>query len=154
MMVSALAVLFCLGGCKGIKQISVSSFEIVSIAPRGMNEIDALVKVGINNPTVAFEVTDLSGTVFVKDSPCLTLTSDQLIVYAKSDRVYSIPVHGTLEKEFNPFQLLQLFNNQMNLDDVTLNVKAKAALRGGAGKVIDLKGIPLSRFIKDKENVQ
>ena len=135
-------------GCNDIKQIKVTSFEVVSITPKGLNEIDALVKVGFHNPAMAFELTDAVGIAKVKGMPCLQVGADQLIVAGKCDKTYSIPVHGELAQGFNPFQLLQLLSNQMGADDLTLDVSAKVALRGGIGKKIDLKDIPLSKFMK------
>jgi len=153
-LVSALALLLCLGSCNRAEDVRVTLFEVVSITPKGMSGMDALVKVGFHNPGVAFEITDAVGAAYLKDDPCLVLTTDQIVVSARCDTVYSVPVHGRLADGFNPLQLLQLLDNQLNIDDITLSVKAKIALRGGLGKVIDLKNIPLSRLMNKKESKQ
>ena len=143
-----LTVVLAFSGCNDIKQIKVTSFEVVSITPKGFNGIDALVKVGFHNPAMAFELADAVGTAKVKGVPCLEIGADRFVVDGKCDKTYSIHVHGELAQGFDPFQLLQLLNNQMGADDLTLDVSAKAVLRGGIGKKIDLKDIPLSKFMK------
>ena len=135
------------GGCSGVRGISVTSCEIVSVIPQGLTSLEALIKVGIHNPSMAFEVIDLKGVAKMKGQPALILSADQIIVAAKSDKVYRIPLEGEMAEGFNPFQLLQLINNQADLKDVTIDVTGKVALRGGVGKKIDLKDIPLNNLI-------
>lgn len=138
-----------LTGCKGhgVKDIEVTSFKIVSIVPKGVSGITALVEVGIHNPMVGFEVTDVHATAKVKDAEALVLTADQLMVPGHTDKVYSIPVKGSIVEGFNPLQLLKIFSNDLNMSDVTVTVKAKVALRGGVGKNIEIKDIPISNFV-------
>ena len=140
---------------KGIKDIKVNSFEVVSLTPKGLRDIDALIKVNVHNPSVSFELTDIAGLLKLKGKDVLTLTTDQLIVAGKTDKVYTIPVHGTIAEDFNPFQLLDIFNanggeQKLNLDDVTLDLSLRPALRGGLGKIVDVKDIKLSKLLEKK----
>ena len=149
-LIPVLAVLcLLLAGCKGAsyKDIKVTSARIVSIVPEGLSDLSALIEVGIHNPTVAFEVSDLSGLARYRGQDALTATADQLIVAGRTDKVYLIPVKGRIADGFNPFQLLRLISGEADFDDVTFTVTGRVALRGGIGKNIELKDIPLSSLL-------
>ena len=130
-----------------MKDITVTSCELVSVMPQGLSSLEALIKIGIYNPSVSFEVSDLKGVAKVKGQPAIILTADQLIVTSGSDKVYRVPLYGEIAEGFNPFQLLQLLDNQIDFQDVTIDVTGKVALRGGVGKKLDIKDIPLSKLI-------
>lgn len=142
-----------LGGCKGksYKDIKVTSVRLVSIVPEGLADLTALIEVGVHNPTVAFEVTDLEGIARFQGEDALSVSADQLIVSGNSDKVYSIPLKGHISKGFNPFQLLKLLGKDASYDDITLSVKGKIALRGGLGKNIELKDVPLGSLLNKQE---
>ena len=55
-----------LSGCSGlskVKDIKVTSCGLESYSLKGLRSIDAVLAVGIDNPTFAFKVMDVSGTV-------------------------------------------------------------------------------------------
>lgn len=145
LIISALLMCGCSG--HGIKDIKVTSVKIVSVSPRGLNGLDALLELGIHNPAMSFEVTDVTGVAKMDGQECLVVTADQLIVSGKTDKVYSVPLKGSLSEGFNPFQLLNIVGGSMDMSKITVSVKAKVALRGGIGKNIELKDIPLSSLI-------
>ncbi|NLZ19017.1 MAG: hypothetical protein GXY24_01930 [Bacteroidales bacterium] len=144
-----LALTLVLAGCQGrsLKDIKVTSARIVSIVPEGLTDLSALVEVGIHNPSVAFEVTDLIGLARFEGKDALSVTADQLIVAGHSDQLYQIPLKGHIEEGFNPFRLLRLLGSESSLDDVTVSFKGRVALRGGIGKNIEMEDIPLSTLI-------
>ena len=137
-----------LSGCaQRFKEVKPTSFEIVSVSPRGLTSIDAVVDVGVHNPAGQFTVSDISCTVRYKGDPCIDISADPVTVARRSDEVYRIPLTGTLAKGSNPFQLLELLGNQGNMEAVTLDVSARAALRGGIGKEIEYQDVPLQRLL-------
>ena len=142
-----------LAGCKGksVKDITVTSVRIVSIVPEGLSDLSALVEVGIHNPALPFEVTDLKGMARYQGQDALALSADQLIVAGHTDKVYSIPLKGHIAEGFNPFQLLKLVSRESDYSDVTFTVTGRVALRGGIGKNIELKDIPLSSLLKQAD---
>ena len=139
-----------LAGCKGrsIKDIKVNSARIVSVTPEGLSGLTALVEVDLHNPTVAFELMDITGVARYKGQDALKVTADQLIVAGHTDKVYRIPVQGEIVEGFNPLLLVRLISTEGTLDDITISIKGKVALRGGIGKNIELKNIPLSTLMK------
>lgn len=143
------ACLLLFSSCSGsMKDFNMTSFELVSVTPKGFSEIDMLVKIGVHNPTVGFEVTDLQGTIKVKGQEAMVLDADQLMVAGRCDKVYSVPVHGALCPGYNPFQLLNFLNNSHTIKDVTVDVNVRIAMRGGVGKKLEYKDIPIANYLK------
>lgn len=118
------------------------------MSPSGLSELNAIVRVGIHNPAAGFELTDFRGTVKIKGQEALVLDADQLIVSGKTDKTYNVPVHGSISPGFNPFQLLNFLNSSASVDDVTLDVSARVAMRGGIGKKLEYKDIKVSDYIR------
>ncbi len=137
-----------LSGCsKTYKDIKVTSFEVISITPKGLNQVDALVDVGIYNPIVGFEVTDVLGVLKMDGEPCVNINTDQLTISGKTEKVYRIPLHGELEPGFNPLSLLKVAQT-LDFSGFTADVNGKVSLRGGIGKTIALKGLKLGELEK------
>ena len=149
LLVLALLVAGCKG--KGIKDIKVNSARIVSVTPFGLNGLTALVEIDLHNPTVGFELTDITGLARFKGQEALHVTADQLIVSGHKDKIYRIPVQGEIAEGFNPLQLVRLVADEDAFDDLTISVKGKVALRGGLGKKIEIKDIPLSSLMKKSD---
>ena len=142
--------LLLLCGCsKTYKDIKVTSFEVISITPRGLNQVDALVDVGIYNPIVGFEVADVLGVLKMDGTPCVDITSDQLMISGKSEKIYRIPLHGELEPGFNPLSLLRVVQT-MDFSAFTADISGKVSIRGGLGKNIEMKDLKLGELATKK----
>jgi hypothetical protein len=138
-----------LAGCKGksVEDIRITSVRLISITPEGFSGVTALVEVGIHNPTVGFVVTDLRGLAKFQGQDALSVRADQLMVSGHSDALYRIPLQGSIEDGFNPLRLLRLVAQDASYEDVTFDVRARVALRGGLGKNIEILDIPLSELL-------
>lgn len=128
---------------KGVKDIALTSFRLLSVSPQGLNGVTLLVEVGVDNPTVGFEITDVNAVLKLDTAPALLLTADQLMVEGHSQKNYTIPLKGQIADGFNPFQLLRLISDDSVMSRLTADVSARAALRGGLGKNIEIKDIKL-----------
>lgn len=136
-----------LTGCSNsFKDIKVTSFDIVSITPRGLSELAATVEVGINNPTIPFTVRDILGTIKLDGNPCLDITADQVLVDGNREKIYSVPLRARLCEGFNPFSLLTMLQNQ-DLSRFTVDISAKVELRSGIGKTFELKDISMDKLV-------
>lgn len=128
-----IAVMLILAGCgKTYRDISLSSLEFVSITPRGESSGDALLRVGLNNPISAFELTDISAILKIEGVACVEFSTDQLMIAAKCDKIYTIPVSVDIPEGANIFELLNVLKSG-NESDISLEVSARPALRGGLG---------------------
>ncbi len=143
-------VLVLLSSCGGsVKDVELTSFRLVSVAPQGLSGITALIEAGIRNPGIGFEVTALHATIRMDGAEALYLDADQLMVEGHSDRTYDIPLKGSIAEGFNPFQLLRLLGSEADLSRLTVSVKARLALRGGIGKTVEINDVPLEE-LKDR----
>ena len=143
------ATLLVLSGCQGrrLQDIKVTSARIVSIVPQGLTELSAVVEVEIHNPSVALEISDIIGTARFGDMDILSVSADRLVIDARTDRTYQVPLKGHIEEGFNPLRLLRLLGDEASLDDIKVSYKARVSLRGGIGKDIEMEEIPLSTLL-------
>lgn len=143
------ATLLVLSGCQGrrLQDIKVTSARIVSIVPQGLTELNAVVEVGIHNPSVALEISDIIGTAHFGEMEILSVSADRLVIDARTDRTYQVPLKGHIEEGFNPLRLLRLLGDEASLDDIKVSYKARVSLRGGIGKDIEMEEIPLSTLL-------
>lgn len=140
-----------LTGCsKSFKDIKVTSFNVLSITPRGLTELIATVEVGVDNPILAFTVKDIHGGIRMDGNPCIEITSDYVMIDGSCEKTYTIPVRAKLSEEFNPFQLLTMLQNR-DLSRFTVDVNAKVLLRSGIGKTFELKDIPMDKLISGND---
>ena len=137
-----------LAGCGGsVNDIEVTTFNIISVTPRGATELYATIELGIRNPIMAFTLQDMEGTIKMDGQPCIRFTADQLMVDGKSDKVYVIPVKGKLMDEFNPWQLLSVLKDN-DFSKMTVDASARVSLKPGVGKNIAFKDMSLEKLLK------
>ena len=137
----------CLCSCsKSFQEIKVTSCALESLSPRGLSSIDAVVNVGVDNPTVQVNLTNLKATVKMDGIPCLHVTADDVSLAPKTEQVYTLILHGTLDESFNPLQLLGLLT-EPDFDIMTLDVSFRGALRNGIGKDFEYTDILLKDLL-------
>lgn len=136
-----------LSGCsEGVKDISVTSFELKSLSPRGLHGLDAVVALGLHNPVMAFRIEDLQGYIKLKGAPVLFLSADDVLVDRKCDKVYEIPVNASLADGASLLTLLEVIADK-NIDNYTVGVTLKIALKNGVGPTLAFDDIPLGKLI-------
>lgn len=145
-----------LAGCKdrGFQDITVTSVRLVSIIPEGLTGVSAELEVGIHNPTLAFRVEDLTGAAKFQGQEALLLSAEPLDVAARCDSLYLIPLRGRVNGDFNPLRLLRLLGGEADLDDISFDIRARASLRSGLGKNIEMLDIPLSSLLRGPQDIQ
>lgn len=141
--VLAFAALF-LTSCASYKDIKVTSVEVVSLSPNGLKEVDALIRVGIDNPIISFAVKDVEGILRDGDTPVAYFITDQLTVDGKTTKVYDIPVKGRLSEDSNIMKLLEIATRR-DFSSLKADVQARVSLRNGIGKTININDIPIAK---------
>jgi len=137
-----------LSGCSGlskVKDIKVTSCGLESYSLKGLRSIDAVLAVGIDNPTFAFKVTDVSGVVKYNGEDFATYTADTVSVDKKCSKVYDLPCSATLNDGVSLMRLMQIVKKG-SLEGFTTDVTATVRLRSGAGKTLRLKNIDLEKM--------
>lgn len=137
-----------LSGCSGlskVKDIKVTSCGLESYSLKGLRSVDAVLAVGIDNPTFAFKVMDVSGTVKYNGEDFATYTADTVSVEKKCSKVYDLPCSATLSDGVSLKQLMQIAKKG-NLEGFTTDVTATVKLKSGAGKTFKFKNIDLNEL--------
>ena len=138
-----------LSSCAGsFKDIRMTSYDIVSITPKGLSSVDAVIDLGIDNPAMGFTLTDIKGVARLNNEPCLLISADDMKIEGRSEKEYRLLVHGVLGENFNPFQLLTLLKNT-DLSQIKVDASARAELGYGIGKTIEIKDKGLDKLLKD-----
>lgn len=137
-----------LSGCSGlskVKDIKVTSCGLESYSLKGLRSVDAVLAVGIDNPTFAFKVMDVSGTVKYNGEDFATYTADTVSVEKKCSKVYDLPCSATLSDGVSLKQLMQIAKKG-SLEGFTTDVTATVKLKSGAGKTFKFKNIDLNEL--------
>lgn len=137
-----------LSGCSGlskVKDIKVTSCGLESYSLKGLRSVDAVLAVGIDNPTFAFKVMDVSGTVKYNGEDFATYTADTVSVEKKCSKVYDLPCSATLSDGVSLKQLMQIAKKG-SLEGFTTDVTATVKLKSGAGKTFKFRNIDLNEL--------
>ncbi|MGN1216248.1 MAG: hypothetical protein ACI4TJ_08380 [Candidatus Cryptobacteroides sp.] len=148
-----LAVGLCGCGASKIKDIRVTSFGIESYSLHGLRSLEAVLALGIDNPSMEFSVTDLSGIVRYNGEDFATYTADSVRVAARCASVYDLRCTATLSDGVTLKQLLSLAG-QRSLDGVTTDLEARVMLKNGVGKKIRLKNLDIGKMVGKQEKQQ
>lgn len=137
-----------LSGCSGlskVKDIKVTSCGLESYSLKGLRSIDAVLAVGIDNPTFAFKVMDVSGTVKYNGEDFATYTADTISVDKKCSKVYDLPCTATLSDGVSLKRMMQIVKKG-SLEGFTTDVTATVKLKSGAGTTLRFKDIGLNKM--------
>ena len=138
---------FCLASCtKSFQDIKVTSCKLVSVSPRGLSAFDAVVEVGVDNPAKQITLSKAYAKLKMDGEPCLHLTADDVTLAARSEQVYSVTLHGTMDGSFNPFSLLSLLEHP-EMETLSIDVSFRGALKSGLGKDFEYTDIPLKDLL-------
>jgi hypothetical protein len=143
----ALAACVALAGCgvSKVKDIKMTSCGLESYSLKGLRGIDAVLAVGIDNPTFAFKIMDVSGVVKYNGEDFATYTADSLCVDKKCVKVYELPCTATLNDGVSLSRLLQIAKKG-SLEGFTTDVDATVKLKSGAGATLHFKDIDLKEM--------
>lgn len=139
--------LLCCSCTSGFKDIRVTSCDVKSLNPVGLAKMQAVIEIGIHNPARELHLTDLEGVAKFQGNPCLTLTTPDIVIEGKTDKVYSVTITGKISKDFDLLQILAIARDTPKLNDITLDINARASLGGAAGRKIAFNDIPLMDII-------
>lgn len=135
-----------LTSCGKVGEISITSAGIESITPRGLKGFDAVVLLGIHNPTMEFTVSSVEGNVLHGGSEFATFSADTITVARKSDRVYSLPCSLTLTDRLAVVRLLPSLTSG-DMEGITANVTARLRLRSGLRLRLKFKNLDIQEMV-------
>lgn len=136
-----------LGGCKKVKDIRVTSFELESVAPQGLTGLNAEFAVGISNPAMQVKLEDVEAVLKRSGKVLGRMTVDPFVIEARTDAEYRLKGYLRLGEDANLRDLLQLLDASV-LDQYTVDVTANARHKSGVAAPIAVNDIPLKKLLE------
>lgn len=139
--------LLAVSGCAvtKIRDIRLTSVGVKYIVPTSSRSLDAVLLLGIDNPSISFTAQDVSGVVKQYGRELGKFTAGQLPVQAKSVQVYELPCTVALSEKVSLLDLLAIAAHR-SMEGLTADVKLRVSLKGGKGTVLTFNGIDLAQF--------
>ena len=153
MLVVLSAMLLALGGCKKIKEISVTSVKVEAIAPQGLQGINVFLAVGIDNPAMQISLENIHGALKHSGKVLGRVSMDPFTVQARSAEIYHLRGLVTLGEEATLRDLMMLMD-AARLNECMVDVSLKARLKNGVAAPINVKDIPLKKLLDSTGNEQ
>lgn len=134
-------------GCNAakIKDLKVTSVGVKYLVPTSSRSMDAVLLLGLDNPSVDFTVDDVRGVVRYYDREMVHFTAGELPVQARSIQVYELPCTALLAEKVSLLDLLAIAAKR-SLDGMTADVKLHVKLKNGAGTTLSFNNLDLSSF--------
>ena len=125
-LVAALALCSC--GVSKVRDMSLTSVGIMYIVPTSARSMDAKLKLGINNPAMAFAVQEVTGTVRYNDKELAHFMTGPMQLEGKTEQVYELPCTITLAEGASLLDIL-IVASKGNLKGLKADVDIYAALK-------------------------
>lgn len=132
-------------GCAKFKQIRPVSANLESITPMGMKSIEAVIAVEIDNPAAQVSLSKIEGVVYYSGKVFGRVAVDPFILNARSLEKYHLRAALTLDGGVSLMDLMPLLKGNV-IDGLTIDLNAKASLKGGASKKFELQNVPLAEL--------
>ena len=145
--IALVAAVLAVSGCSvaKIKDLKVTSVGVKYLVPTSSRSMDAVLLLGLDNPSITFTVDDIRGVVKYYDREMVHFTAGELPVQGKSVQVYELPCTVVLADKVSLLDLLAIAAKR-SLDGMTADVKLHVKLRNGAGTTLTFNGLDLSSF--------
>ena len=139
--------LLAVSGCAvtKIRDIRLTNVGVKYIVPTSSRSLDAVLLLGIDNPSISFTAQDVSGVVKQYGRELGKFSAGQLPVQAKSVQVYELPCTVALSEKVSLLDLLAIAAHR-SMEGLTADVKLRVSLKGGKGTVLTFNGIDLAQF--------
>ena len=141
-------VIMSLVSCNKIREIRPTSFELVSVSPKGFYSADVDFKLGIHNPALQIGFSDIFAEVVLNGKVIGNVSVAPFVMEAKSDKKYDMNALVALNKGFSIINLLPMMKDPESLKNAYVNVKVKATLKNGLSKELKWNEIPVEKLMK------
>lgn len=144
---AVLAALFAIVACGSVKDIAVTSCDIVSIAPNGLKSVDVVLALGIHNPTIAFSLSDVEGVLYNDTHELATFGGGPLDVAKKSDDVHELSCYASLTDQVSLFEVLNLVRTR-DFNGYKIDVSGVVTLANGIKKTLRFKEMDVNELME------
>ena len=132
-------------GVAKIRELRVTSVGVKYLVPTSSRSMDAVLLLGLDNPSINFTVQDVKGVVKQYGREWVHFTAGELPVQARSAQVYELPCTALLAEKISLLDLLALAAKR-SMEGMTVDVKLYVKLKSGAGTTLSFNDIDLSQI--------
>ena len=147
--VSVMAI--CLTGCGRVKDITVTSVKLESIAPQGLKGVNVYLAVGIDNPAFQIGLEDIHGALKHSGKVLGRMTMDPMVLQRRSAEIYHVKAFVSLGEDARLRDLLML-TDMAKLNECTIDVSATPRLKSGLGAPLTIKDISVKELLENDDN--
>ncbi len=134
--------------CNKIREIRPTSFELVSVSPKGFYSADVDFKLGIHNPALQIGFSDIFAEVVLNGKVIGNVSVAPFVMEAKSDKVYDMNALLALNKGTSVLNLIPLLKNPDAMKNAHINLRVRATLKNGISKELVWNEVPVEKLIK------
>ena len=124
----------------------MTSCDLVSLVPRGLSAFDAVLDLAVDNPAPQVTLSEMEAVVKMDQAPCMYLEAEDVTISPRTELIYRVTFHGSLDEHFNPFTLLALLQ-QPDMAMLTMDIRFKGSLKSGLGKHFEYTDIPIKDLL-------
>ena len=142
-----LACLLAVSGCAvtKIRDIRITSVGVKYVVPTSSRSLDAVLLLGIDNPSISFTAQEVTGVVKQYGRELGKFSAGQLPIQGKSVQVYELPCTVALSEKGSLRDLLASAARR-SMEGMTADVKLRVSLGSGKGTTLTFNGLDLSQF--------
>ena len=141
------ALMLCLSGCNKVRQIKVTSVALESVGLRGLKGLDVGIAIGIDNPTVGVDISEIEGALKHSGKVLGRVSLDPFTLHGRSAEIYHLRALVTLEKGVGIQEILPYMSKEM-LEQCTLDVSVRVTYKKSVSKVLNFKDIPVKKLLE------
>lgn len=134
--------------CNKIREIRPTSFELVSVSPKGFYSADVDFRLGIHNPALQIGFSDIFAEVVLNGKVIGNVSVAPFVMEAKSDKVYDMNALLALNKGTSVLNLIPLLKNPDAMKNAHINLRVRATLKNGISKELVWNEVPVEKLIK------
>lgn len=134
--------------CNKIREIRPTSFELVSVSPKGFYSADVDFRLGVHNPALQIGFSDIFAEVVLNGKVIGNVSVAPFVMEAKSDKVYDMNALLALNKGTSVLNLIPLLKNPDAMKNAHINLRVRATLKNGISKELVWNEVPVEKLIK------
>lgn len=139
--------------CGNFKDIKINSCRLGSVSLRGFTAVDAVLDVEIDNPAVAFTISDIDGAVIsAQADTAVIIKGGPVDVSRKSVKTYQVPCTATLGPSMDLMTLINTVSSG-NYSGYDLDLVLTVQLKNGISREIKLDDISLADLLDNYQGL-
>jgi len=133
-------------GVSKVDDIRIVSVGAKSVTIVGTRAYDGVLLIGIKNPAMTIEVSDMEGIIYYNDNYFGTFSAEPITIKGRTTEVYEIPCRSVISEDVSLIEMMMIYSKK-SLEGMKIDLSFKVRAKG-VTKTRTLKGIDLNSMIK------